>query len=196
MVLLTNGKATSSLEGANPSGAAGKTGQIGITLREEKMVSYKMAGALVSALVIGFAGANLHPAFGPGRNTGSPPLPRKRMRLSPLSLRSSSAPPPSDENNFLHTNGNYDQTRYYPGKQINTSNVGKLRPAWIFQTEVKESLETTPIVVGERDVRHHLLQPRLCDQRQDRRAVLALQAQDGSRHDLLLRPEQSRRRHL
>ena len=39
------------------------------------------------------------------------------------------------------------QTRYYPGKQINTSNVGKLRPAWIFQTEVKESLETTPIVV-------------------------------------------------
>ncbi|HEX2447206.1 MAG TPA: PQQ-binding-like beta-propeller repeat protein [Methyloceanibacter sp.] len=52
-----------------------------------------------------------------------------------------------DEKNFLHTNGNYDQTRYYPGKQINTSNVGKLRPAWIFQTEVKESLETTPIVV-------------------------------------------------
>jgi PQQ-dependent dehydrogenase (methanol/ethanol family) len=53
----------------------------------------------------------------------------------------------SDENNFLHTNGNYEQTRYYPGKQINTSNVGKLRPAWIFQTEVKESLQTTPIVV-------------------------------------------------
>jgi alcohol dehydrogenase (cytochrome c) len=54
----------------------------------------------------------------------------------------------SDANNFLHTNGNYDQTRYFPGKQINTSNVGKLHPAWIFQTEVKESLETTPIVVN------------------------------------------------
>ena len=52
-----------------------------------------------------------------------------------------------DEKNFLHTNGNYDQTRFYPGRQINTSNVGKLRPAWIFQTEVKESLQTTPIVV-------------------------------------------------
>ena len=52
-----------------------------------------------------------------------------------------------DTKNFLHTNGNYDQTRYYQGKQINKSNVGKLRPAWIFQTEVKESLETTPIVV-------------------------------------------------
>jgi PQQ-dependent dehydrogenase (methanol/ethanol family) len=53
-----------------------------------------------------------------------------------------------DANNFLHTNGNYDQTRYFPGKQIDTSNVGKLHPAWIFQTEVKESLETTPIVVN------------------------------------------------
>ncbi|MEG6508650.1 PQQ-binding-like beta-propeller repeat protein [Methyloligella sp. 2.7D] len=52
-----------------------------------------------------------------------------------------------DANNFLHTNGNYDQTRYFPGKQIDKSNVGKLHPAWIFQTEVKESLETTPIVV-------------------------------------------------
>ena len=49
--------------------------------------------------------------------------------------------------NNLHTNLNYDQTRYYPGKQIDKSNVAKLRPAWIFQTEVKESLETTPIVV-------------------------------------------------
>jgi alcohol dehydrogenase (cytochrome c) len=54
----------------------------------------------------------------------------------------------SDENNFLHTNGNYDQTRYYPGKQIDKSNIGKLHPAWIFHTEVKESLQTTPIVVS------------------------------------------------
>ncbi|MGQ0485012.1 MAG: pyrroloquinoline quinone-dependent dehydrogenase [Hyphomicrobiales bacterium] len=53
-----------------------------------------------------------------------------------------------DGNNFLHTNGNYDQTRYYPNGQINTGNVGKLRPAWMFQTEVTESLETTPIVVN------------------------------------------------
>ena len=37
-----------------------------------------------------------------------------------------------DGNNFLHTNGNYNQTRYYPASQINTSNVNKLRPAWIF----------------------------------------------------------------
>jgi PQQ-dependent dehydrogenase (methanol/ethanol family) len=54
----------------------------------------------------------------------------------------------SDGNNFLHTNGNYDQTRYYPNRQINVSNVNRLRPAWIFQTEVVETMETTPIVVN------------------------------------------------
>ncbi len=53
-----------------------------------------------------------------------------------------------DANNFLHTNGNYEQTRYYPASQINTGNVKNLRPAWIFQTEIVESQETTPIVVN------------------------------------------------
>ncbi len=52
----------------------------------------------------------------------------------------------SDSQNFLHTNGNYDQTRYYPAAQITRANVKKLSPAWIFQTEIIESLETTPIV--------------------------------------------------
>ena len=54
----------------------------------------------------------------------------------------------TDGNNFLHTNGNYEQTRFYPNKQINTQNVKNLVPAWIFQTEVVDSLETTPIVVN------------------------------------------------
>jgi alcohol dehydrogenase (cytochrome c) len=53
-----------------------------------------------------------------------------------------------DGTNFLHTNGNYEQTRFYPNGQINRGNVGRLHPAWIFQTEVKESLETSPIVVN------------------------------------------------
>jgi PQQ-dependent dehydrogenase (methanol/ethanol family) len=52
-----------------------------------------------------------------------------------------------DGNNFLHTNGNYEQTRYHPARQINASNVHELRPAWIFQTEVVETMETSPIVV-------------------------------------------------
>jgi len=51
-----------------------------------------------------------------------------------------------DSQNFLHTNGNYDQTRYYPAAQITRANVKKLSPAWIFQTGIIESMETTPIV--------------------------------------------------
>ena len=53
-----------------------------------------------------------------------------------------------DSNNFLHTNGNYNQTRYYPARQINTGNVKDLELAWSFKTEVVESMETTPIVVN------------------------------------------------
>jgi alcohol dehydrogenase (cytochrome c) len=54
----------------------------------------------------------------------------------------------SDANNFLHTNGDYTQLRFYPNRQINTGNIGRLRVAWIFQTDVKESMETSPIVVN------------------------------------------------
>ena len=50
--------------------------------------------------------------------------------------------------NWLHTNGSYAQTRYFPGKDINAGNVGKLKVAYVFQTEVVESMETAPIVVN------------------------------------------------
>ncbi len=100
------------------------------------MVSWKVSGALTGALVLGFVGANSQ-AW--SADPGAPAAPVSQEQLNAAA---------SDENNFLHTNGNYNQTRYYPGKQINTSNVGKLHPAWIFQTEVKESQETTPIVVN------------------------------------------------
>src|ERR1700726_1111792 len=49
--------------------------------------------------------------------------------------------------NFLLTNGDYAQTRFHPAKQITRENVKKLHVAWIFQTDVKESMETSPIVV-------------------------------------------------
>ncbi|HEV2957932.1 MAG TPA: PQQ-binding-like beta-propeller repeat protein, partial [Xanthobacteraceae bacterium] len=53
-----------------------------------------------------------------------------------------------DGNNFLLTNGDYNQLRFYPNRQINRNNVHHLRPAWIFQTEVRESMETSPIVIN------------------------------------------------
>jgi alcohol dehydrogenase (cytochrome c) len=70
------------------------------------------------------------------------PVP-KAINVPQLRLNAASA----DGANFLHSNMNYAQTRYYPAKQINTGNVAKLRPAFQFQTEVLESMETAPIVV-------------------------------------------------
>ncbi len=54
----------------------------------------------------------------------------------------------SDSKNFLATNGNYNQTRFHPASQITTSNAKNLHVAWIFQTDVRESTETSPIVVN------------------------------------------------
>src|SRR5262249_7447889 len=99
------------------------------------MWSWKLTGALGCALVVSFAGSHLALA----QSKGAPATPVAQDQLNAAG---------GERNNFLHTNGNYDQTRYFPGKQINTTNVGKLHPAWIFQTEVKESMETTPIIVN------------------------------------------------
>jgi alcohol dehydrogenase (cytochrome c) len=52
-----------------------------------------------------------------------------------------------DGKNWLLPNGSYDQTRHHPAAQINTGNVSKLRPAFVFQTGIVESMETAPIVV-------------------------------------------------
>src|SRR6516162_1958021 len=101
-----------------------------------QMVSWKVRGALTGALVLGLAGA-ASPDW--SADAGAPATSVTQDQLNASA---------SDEKNFLHTNGNYAQTRYFPGKQINASNVSHLHPAWIFQTEVKESLETSPIVVN------------------------------------------------
>jgi PQQ-dependent dehydrogenase (methanol/ethanol family) len=53
-----------------------------------------------------------------------------------------------DAKNWIHSNGSYDQHRYYPGNQINSGNVGKLVPKFVFQTAVLESMETAPIVIN------------------------------------------------
>jgi alcohol dehydrogenase (cytochrome c) len=113
-----------------------KTVEADPTQGRETMSKWKTAGA-VGTFVLALAGISLNLAWSDEK--GAPAAPVSQDQLNGAA---------KDENNFLQTNGNYDQTRYFPGKQINTSNVGKLHPAWIFQTEVKESQETTPIVVN------------------------------------------------
>ena len=53
-----------------------------------------------------------------------------------------------DSANFLQTNGNYWQSRFHPANQISTRNVSRMHVAWLFQTDVSDSLETSPIVVN------------------------------------------------
>lgn len=100
------------------------------------MVKRNLASALASVFVLSLAGTGSTPCLSQTKTAPATPVSQDQLNAAA-----------SDENNFLHTNGNYSQTRYFPGTRINTSNVARLRPAWIFQTEVKESLETSPIVV-------------------------------------------------
>lgn len=51
----------------------------------------------------------------------------------------------TDRRNFLTTNDDYKQQRFYPNSDIKRSNVKRLRVAWIFQTDVRESMETAPV---------------------------------------------------
>ena len=57
-----------------------------------------------------------------------------------------------EKTDWLQVNGGYSQTRYFPGNQINKGNVKKLRPAFIFQTDVLESMEVAPLVVDRVDM--------------------------------------------
>jgi PQQ-dependent dehydrogenase (methanol/ethanol family) len=50
---------------------------------------------------------------------------------------------------WLQVNGGYSQLRYAPQSQITAGNVKKLKPAFVFQTAVLESMETAPLVVGD-----------------------------------------------
>src|SRR5690348_833191 len=72
--------------------------------------------------------------------------PAREAKISPVTQQMLNS---ADKNtkDFLLTNGNYAQTRFYPAKQIDRDTVKHLHVAWIFQTDVKESLETSPIVV-------------------------------------------------
>ena len=75
--------------------------------------------------------------------------PKSVMGQAPVSPVTQQQLNAADKNasNFLLTNGNYAQTRFHPARQIDRGNVKNLHVAWIFQTDVKESLETSPIVV-------------------------------------------------
>ena len=81
---------------------------------------------------------------GTGATTTAKPMPSTLPQVTTAMLEAAGG----DPKNWIHPNGSYAQTRYYHGTQINTGNVAKMKPAFVFQTAVLESMETAPIVVN------------------------------------------------
>jgi len=111
--------------------------------RMPNLKARRLSLAIGSALAVVAAGALAQAEIsGQGAMASGSPVP-KAVSVSQGQLDAAG----NDSVNNLLSNLNYAQTRYYPGTQINTKNVDKLRPAFVFQTEVLESMETAPIVV-------------------------------------------------
>jgi alcohol dehydrogenase (cytochrome c) len=103
----------------------------------------RLSLALGSALAVVTSGAWAQAEIsGQGGAAAGSPVP-KTVSVSQGQLDAAGG----DSKNVLHSNLNYAQTRYHPAAKINTKNVAKLKPAFVFQTEVVESMETAPIVV-------------------------------------------------
>lgn len=102
---------------------------------------FAVRGAALAAIVAAtFANAQEISGTKPGTSGGELPKPVAVSQQQLVGADGQAA-------NWLQTNGGYAQTRYYPGSQINTGNVKNLRPVFVVQTEVLESMETAPIVV-------------------------------------------------
>jgi alcohol dehydrogenase (cytochrome c) len=106
------------------------------------------SGLLLFSAVIGAAMLSSGAALAQETETGAGikpvPMPSNLGKVNQQMLNSAG----QDKNNWLISNGDYAQTRYFPGNQLTAQNVGKLRPAFVFQTAVHESMETAPIVVN------------------------------------------------
>jgi alcohol dehydrogenase (cytochrome c) len=103
----------------------------------------RAAAFAIAALVFGVGTVQGQEVSG-AATTVAKPMSGNLVSISGDMLQKAAA----DPKNWIHSNGNYDNTRYYPGAQINAGNVAKLRPAFVFQTAVLESMETSPIVIN------------------------------------------------
>ena len=103
----------------------------------------KLAVALASSLLLSASAFAAEEIQG-GAVTAAKPMSSSLVPVTQAMLSASE----SDSKHWLHSNGSYAQTRYYPASQINTGNVAKLKPEFVFQTAVMESMETAPLVVN------------------------------------------------
>ena len=92
--------------------------------------------SIVCATLVGLAGVLAGPGYAQQETKQEAKSAAGTANVSPVTQEQLNA---ADKNskNFLLTNGNYAQTRFYPAKQIGRDNVKNLHVAWIFQTDVK-----------------------------------------------------------
>ena len=100
-------------------------------------------GFFIAASLLAFGSGQAQEVKG-GATTTAAPMSPSLVPVTQAMLDAAAG----DGVNHLHSNSNYEQTRYYPAAQITTGNVDKLKPVFTFQTAVLESMETSPLVVN------------------------------------------------
>jgi alcohol dehydrogenase (cytochrome c) len=106
--------------------------------------SLKNLNLLAAAVLAGSIGNAFAGEIEGGATTTGAPMSSSLVPITQAMLDASDG----DKSHWLHSNMAYTNSRYYPADQISTGNVAKLKPAFIFQTEVRESNETSPIVIN------------------------------------------------
>ena len=98
-----------------------------------RISSYKTIGqfALAASMIVA-AGMSSGQETEGGAGIKIPPMSQALAPVSQAMLDGAA----KDSKNWLHTNGDYGQTRFYPSAQINSKNVATLKPKFIFQTAV------------------------------------------------------------
>ncbi|KAF3998674.1 pyrroloquinoline quinone-dependent dehydrogenase [Glaciimonas immobilis] len=110
-----------------------------------RMANYKIIGqiALATSMLVATVVSSAQETEG-GAGIKIPPMAKALAPVNQAMLDGAA----KDSKNWLHTNGDYAQTRFYPSAQINSKNVATLKPKFVFQTAIVESMETAPIVVN------------------------------------------------
>jgi PQQ-dependent dehydrogenase (methanol/ethanol family) len=98
---------------------------------------------LALAMIAGFAGSAAAQEIAGGATTVAAPVPDSAWKNVTQQMLDAAE---GDKANWLQTNLGYSNSRFHPADQINSYNVRRLKPVFIFQTEVKESMETAPVV--------------------------------------------------
>src|SRR5438034_2301661 len=126
----------------------GLGGLRGLLVASETSLKISVEGVMnhritIAAVAFAFGVADVGAQETGAATTSAKPMSGNLVSITPAMLEKAGG----DAKNWIHPNGNYANTRYYPGAQITAANVAKLRPVFVFQTAVVESMETSPIVV-------------------------------------------------